>query len=145
MRPQTYILKDPRDRAFAIRAITLAKDGMQVRISKPDRNNDQNRLYHGLLGAIVDQLPWPKDTGELHDLEWWKRRTTLGWLLEKRREVEIITALDGEEFGILLPHTSHLSTEQYAELVEWTTMFGATNGVKFKERAPEPPPPENDR
>lgn len=132
--PATYVLREPRDRAFAIRAVQLAALGMQVRISKATRTHEQNAHYHAILTDLVDQLPWPKDTGELHDLEWWKRRTTLGWLREKRREVEIVTALDGEEFGILLPHTSDLNVEQFGELIEFTYMLGAQNGVVFREQ-----------
>src|SRR4051812_31369313 len=115
-RPQTYVLREDRDRHFALRAVQLAPFGMQVRISKPDRTTEQNRALHGRLGDIAEQLPWPKDTGELHDAVWWKRRLTLAWLKENKQEVEIVTDLDGEEFGLLLPHTSDLKVDQHASL-----------------------------
>lgn len=140
----TFVLRSERDRQFAMVAVHRARLGMQVRISKADRTVEQNRLLHGTLKDIADQLPWPKDTGELHDLTWWKRRLTLGWMVETKMEREVVESLEGEEFGLLLPHTSDLTTEQAAALNEWIFMFGATNGVKFKERQPEPPPPEGD-
>lgn len=135
----TYILKEPRDRAFAIAAVQRAELGMQVKISKATRTVDQNRHYFGLLGQIAKQLHWPPDSNELHDIEWWSRRMTLGWLIDKKRSVEIITSLHGDEFGLLLPHTSSIPSDQFAELIEFTSHFGVENGVIFKER-PEPPP-----
>ena len=72
------------------------------------------------------------------DIEWWKRRCTLQWLIDTKTPYEIITPLyDGgeQEYGLLLPHTSDLDTKQCAELVDWILAFGATNGVTFKEPA----------
>lgn len=148
MATATYILRSKRDRGFALAAVMKAADGMQVRISKPTRTTEQNALLHVILTDVADQLAWPPDTGELHDVEWWKRRATLGWIKETRQAVEIITPLqqsEGEEdFAILLPHTSDLNVEQIGELIEWTYSFGAMNGVVFKEpKREEPPPPED--
>lgn len=121
-----------------------AAEGAQVRISKPDRTKEQNAALHAVLSDIAAQLPWPKDAGELHDIEWWKRRLTLAWMRETKQEVEIISGLyDDGDFALLLPHTSDLKVDQHAALREWATMFGATNGVVFKEpkdKRPEPPP-----
>lgn len=149
MAVQTYILRSDRDRTFALRAVQVAKAGMQVKITKPTRTLEQNNHLHGCLSDIADQVVWPApplNGGELHDLEYWKPRLTLTWLIEKKREYEIITALESNEVGILLPHTSDLTTEQCAEFIEFLYMFGATNGVTFKEkRQPEPPPRMDDR
>lgn len=141
MAQSTFILNTPTDRYWAIRAVERAKDGVQVRISKPDRTREQNAALHACLADIAAQLPWPKDAGEFHDLTWWKRRMTLTWLKETRQEVEIITDLEGEEFGLLLPHTSDLRVDQHASLREFVLAFGATNGVQFKELAHKPEPP----
>lgn len=145
-RPATFLLRDDRDRQLAVRFVMHCPLGQQVKITKPTRTLEQNKHLHGCLSDIADQVVWPADTGELHDLEYWKPRLTLTWLIEKKREYEIITALESNEVGILLPHTSDLTTEQCAEFIEFLYMFGATNGVTFKEkRQPEPPPPETDR
>jgi len=103
---------------------------------KPSRSDLQNRFLHANLNDIANQLPWPKDTGELHSAVWWKRRCTLQWMIDKKMPFEIITPLydhgDGdEEFGLLLPHTSDLNTAQCAELSEWILGFGAMHGVTF--------------
>ena len=143
--PITFVLRDERDRRLALRAVQLAPIGMQIRISKPNRTQVQNAALHAVLSDVADQLHWPPppaNDGVLHDLEWWKRRCTLGWLIETKQEREIITALEDDEFAILLPHTSDLKVDQCAALREWTYAFGAKNGVVFKEpkRQPEPPP-----
>lgn len=139
----TIVLKQDRDREFARRAVDRAPMGMQVRVSKPKRTTEQNALLHALLSDLVDQLPWPLDTGELHDIEWWKRTCTFGWLLDINEHPEIVLSPDGQKMALLLPHTSDLDTEECASLSEWIMAFGAQNGVVFKEpdRGPEPPPP----
>lgn len=148
MPPQTYILLQERDRRFALVAVQRAKIGMQVRISRPTRTSDQNALLHAQLTDVAAQMVWPPppfaNNGEAHDLEWWKRRCTLQWLIDLKQEVEVVTGLEGEEFGLLVPHTSDLTTEQCSSLSEWIWSYGAQHGVVFKEpkREPEPPPPE---
>jgi hypothetical protein len=139
-RPATYVLREPRDRAFAIRAVQLADLGMQVKISKPTRTGEQNRLLHALLADLSEQLVWPPNYGELRDLEWWKRTVTLTWLNEIKAMPDIIVDAYGDSSAILLPHTSDLTTEQCAALCEWIYPFGIEHGVIFKERQPEPPP-----
>lgn len=122
-------------------AVSAAQIGMQVRISKPRRTVEQNARMHAMLTDLANQLPWPKNTGELHDAEWWKRRCTLGWLKESKQEVEVIVDLDGESFGLLLPHTSDLDVTDCAALILWIEMLGSTNGVVWtdpKEGAPVP-------
>lgn len=105
--------------------------------TRPDRGRTlkQNRLLHAALSDIADQLPWPPETGELHDVIWWKRRCTLQWLLDERQPVEVITPLEQhqaeEQFALLLPHTSDLNTKQMAAFNEWLFAFGAQHNVTF--------------
>lgn len=144
----TFILNSERDRGFAVAAVMKAARGLQVRISKPTRTKEQNGRLHALLTDLAEQLVWPPapaNTGELHDLEWWKRTCTLTWLHEINAHPEIITTLDGQHLGLLVPRTSDLDVEQSASLNVWIEAFGATNGVVFKEpkRAPDPPPHED--
>lgn len=143
MATSTFVLNEERDRTFALGAVARARLGLQVKISRPDRTLEQNAALHATLTAIAKQLAWPPGSGEFHDVETWKRRATLQWMIDNNMRPEVIVALEGEEFGLLLPHTSGLSTEQFASLQEWATAFGITNGVVFKEPGgPEPPPPD---
>ena len=101
--------------------------------ARPDRKRtiQQNKLLHDAITDISEQLPWPADTGELHDVEWWKRRLTLQWLKETGETPDLIESLDGLQFALLLPHTSDLLVEQCAALMEWVSIFGAQHGVTF--------------
>lgn len=111
-----------------------AAGGRWQRGARQNQRTDlQNRLLHAALNDIAAQLPWPPETGELHPAEWWKRRATLQWLLDTKEQPDLIGSLDGLEFAILLPHTSDLSTKQCAALNEWLFIFGAQNGVVFKD------------
>jgi len=91
----------------------------------------QNRRLHAAIADIADQLPWPVETGELHDVIWWKRRLTLQWLKETGETPDLVESLDGLQFALLLPHTSDLSTKQCAALNEWISIFGDLHGVTF--------------
>ena len=96
------------------------------------RTLKQNRLLHAALSDIADQLPWPPETGELHDVIWWKRRATLQWLKETGETPDLVESLDGLQFALLLPHTSDLTTKQAAAFNEWLFIFGDLHGVTFK-------------
>lgn len=139
-RPATFLLLSDRDRQMALRFVERCPIGQQVKISKPGRTNEQNSRLHALLTDIAEQLPWPKDSGELHDLEYWKRACTLTWLHETNEHPEIITTLDGNHIGLFVPRTSELDVEKCSSLIEWLYAFGSSNGVAFKER--EQPPDE---
>ena len=142
----TWIIRGDRDREFAKRAVDKAPLGRQVKIGKATRTSEQNALLHAAITDIAEQLIWPqppRNDGEIHDVEWWKRRCTLGWLKDNKEMAEIVTGLDDDgTFAILLPHTSDLSIPQCASLVEWVFAFGAENGVAFKEKPKGEEPPD---
>ena len=96
------------------------------------RTVKQNKLLHAALTDVSEQLAWPEDTGELHDVTWWKRRITLQWLIETGEQPDLVESLDGLQFALLLPHTSDLTTKQCAALNEWLFIFGAKHGVVFR-------------
>lgn len=147
----TFPLIGERERDYAIRMIMrTALDGKhEVVIRRATRNKKQNALLHAALSDIAEQLAWPPppaNSGTMQDIEVWKRRCTLGWMIEESKGGEVIVPLyeeDKDRFGILVPHTSDLPADDMASLVEWTFSFGATNGVIFKKAAKreEPPPP----
>lgn len=148
----TFPLIGERERDYAIRLIQRTPlDGRQeVVIRRATRNKGQNAMLHAALSDIAEQLTWPRPPrkgGELHDIEWWKRRLTLGCIRdpqsnmhEKYRGTEIIESLEGDAFAVLLPRTSDLDKDDMNELCEWATAFGALNGVIFKEPDKDPAP-----
>lgn len=128
-----WVLGSEMHRQFIGSLIVGTPPGWVVRLEPPSRTALQNRFLHALLNDLADQLPWPKETGELHSMEWWKRRCTLQWLIDSKERPEVITAIDGDDFAILLPHTSDLTTAQCASLSEWILGFGGMNGVTFRD------------
>lgn len=130
---RSWVLGSEAHRQLIGSLVAGAPPGWVAKLEPPTRSYQQNRFLHALLADIADQLPWPSYTGELHGLEWWKRRLTLAWLKESQQPVEVITDLDGADFGLLLPHTSDLTTAQFASLCEWILAFGTTNGVTFRD------------
>lgn len=144
----TFVLTSERERWFALEAVRKARVGDkpdQVRISKPTRNERDNAHLHAVLTDISKQLIWPQPPladGELRSVLWWKRSLTLTWLRELKEMPEVIADIHGETFGIIIPHTSDLLTDQCSALIMWCTAFGATNGVVFKEKKQPVPPPE---
>ena len=124
---QTFVLHDERDRQFALAAVYKAKIGQQVKISRPTRSKDDNASLHATLTAISEQLAWPPDSGQLHDVTYWKRSLTLSWLRELGEMPEVIVDVQGETYGILVPHTSDLSSDQCKALTLYCTAFGASN------------------
>lgn len=142
----TFPLIRERERDYAIRLIQRTPlDGkMEVVIRRATRNKGQNAMLHAALTDIAEQLAWPlppRKGGELHDLEWWKRRLTLGCIRDpdtsmhaKYLGTEVIESLDDPTaFAVLLPRTSDLDKDDASELCEWVISFGALNGVVFKE------------
>ena len=97
------------------------------------RTDRQNRLLHAALNDIADQLPWPPETGEMHSMEWWKRAATLQWLEDSGEQADLIVSLDGLHMAILLPHTSDLTTQQFALFMDWIFHFCAVHGVTLND------------
>jgi hypothetical protein len=121
-----------RNRAVA--AVLAAEEGSVVTVGPPTRNLEQNALLHAALTDIAEQVTW---SGQTFDLETWKRLCTAAWLRERGGNPQMIPALDGHGFDIVYQPTSKLSKGEFSELCEWVFMFGATNGVTFREPAPK--------
>ena len=71
----TYILKEERDRRFALVAVQRAPLGMAVEIKKPKRSTEQNRRRWAMLAAIAgepDSNSAPRWAGRTWDAEDWK-------------------------------------------------------------------------
>jgi hypothetical protein len=133
---RSWVLGSETHRQFIGSLIAASPAGWVVKLEPPSRTGAQNRFLHALLADIAEQLVWPqppRNDGELHDREWWKRRCTLQWLIDTKERPEVITNLQGDDFAILLPHTSDLTTAQCASLSEWILGFGGMNGVVFRD------------
>lgn len=139
----TFPLIGERERDYALRYISRTPlDGRyEVVIRRATRNKKQNAFLHSVLTDIAEQLVWPPppaNDGQFFDLETWKRRCTLSWLIEERSGAEVITDLYGDKFGIFVPHTSQLSVDDMSSLCEWITAFAVGNGVVLEATKEQP-------
>ena len=141
MATQTYILRSDRDRAFALRAVQVAKAGMQVKITRPDRTNEQNRRCWLMLSAIVKA---GIEVGEqTWDEEDWYEILSSAYLREKGLETgKLVQGLMGEMLTLGRIRPSKFTTEQFGEFLIVIEHFMATKGVELppQDKRAEPPP-----
>lgn len=143
MRPQTYIIREERDRRFALRAVQVAAIGMQVVVGKPTRTNEQNRRCWLCLSAIVKAKVRLDGMEFDPDEEDWYELLASAYLKQKRLEVgRLVRGLEGEMLTLGQLRPSKFNTEQFGEFLEVISHFMATKGVELPPIRPEPPPAE---
>ena len=139
---QTYILRDDRDRAFALRAVQTAPKGMQVRISKPGRTDAQNRRCWLYLAAIVKAGIRLEGMEFDPDEEDWYEILASSYLKQKRLELgKLVRGIEGEMLTLGQFRPSKFNTEQFGEFLIVIEHFMATKGVVLppQDKRPEPP------
>jgi hypothetical protein len=146
LRPQTFPLREQRDKAFAIRAVTLADFGRVVTIADPKRTNEQNRRCWLCLSAIVkagirlDGMDFDPDEEDWYEL------LASAYLKQKRLETgKLVRGLEGEMLTLGQLRPSKFSVEQFGEYLIVIEHFMAIKNVELPPRPDVPPPPETDR
>ncbi len=135
MRQATYLLKEERDRQFAIRAVTNAPLGMEVVVKNPTRTPAQNRRLFSMLSAIE------KSGKELGGREWaiedWYDILWSAFLREKKMETGTMVVGIHDEFLVLGRfRPSKLDREKFGEFMESVSAYMAHNGIHWDEKAP---------
>lgn len=141
----TFVLREERDRQFAIKAVERAPLGMAVVIDHPKRSTEQNKRLWAMLQAIADS-DLVFDGGKL-DAEEWKDVLGSAWLKMKGRETgRVRRGLEDEPVVLGGFSSSKLTTKDFSEFSESVLAFIDMHGVHFPEREqqqdqrPEPPP-----
>lgn len=127
-----FKLTNESDRASLmgrLAALDLSKP-KTVTIKEKDRSGDQNRALHAMLSDISKQV---EHYGKKFDVETWKRLCTAAWLREEGEQAQLIPALDGNGFDVVFVHTSKLTINQCASLIEWISAYGAQSGVRWSQ------------
>lgn len=140
MATQTYILRDDRDRAFALRAVQTAPKGMQVKVSRPDRTNEQNRRCWLYLGAIAKA--GIEIGGQAWEEEDYYEILASSYLRQKGLETgKLVQGLEGEMLTLGRIRPSKFTTEQFGEFLIVIEQFMAMKGVELppQDKRPEPP------
>ncbi len=137
----TFILRDERDRRFALVAVQRAPLGMQVRVSKPDRTGEQNRRCWLMLTAIAKA--GIEIGGQAWEEEDYYEILASSYLRQKGLETgKLVQGLEGEMLTLGRIRPSKFTTTQFAEFLIVIEHFMATKGVELPPMRPEPPPAE---
>lgn len=100
------------------------------------RSNQQNRLFHAILGQIAVQA---RHLGAQWDTEDWKRLHVHNWMQQRgERPGQLVKALDGQGIVQLGLQTRKLTKEEAIEFTEYLMAWCVQNGVKIYE-VPETP------
>lgn len=138
---QTYLIREEMDRRFALRAVQRAPFGMQVKVGKPDRTNEQNRLCWLMLTAIVKA--GVEIGGQTWEEEDYYELLSSSYLRQKGLQTgKLVQGLNGEMLTLGRIRPSQFTTEQFGEFLIVIEHFMATKGVELPpmDKRPEPPP-----
>jgi hypothetical protein len=124
-----FVLLDPTIRQNAMRAVSEAPDGYEVRITERKRSLDQNAALWAVLTDISNQVVWH---GQKLTPEDWKHILTAGL----KREQRIAPGISGG-FVVLGQSTSKMTKSEFSELLEFCYAFGAEHGVTFELSQPQ--------
>lgn len=117
-------------REKAIHWIKNVPDGSRVEFKAPKRSLDQNAKMWACLTDVSAQVPW-------HGLKLSSDDWRLIFLDGLRRENRIVPNINGNGFVNLSRSSSDLSKDEFSDLIELISAFGAEKGVKFSDSAPD--------
>lgn len=122
------VLSNADVRKRAIAWIQKAPDGTRVEYKAPKRSLDQNALLWTMLTDIASQK---EHGGRKYTAEQWK----VIFLAAIGREVQFVPSLDGKTFIPWGQSSSDLSKHEMSQLIDFMSVWGAENEVKFHDRA----------
>lgn len=129
----TIVLREDRDRRFALDAVRRAPMGMQVKVSRPTRTNDQNKRWWSQLGALAaSELKWADMTW---DQDGWHDIILSAYLQHHKMETgKLVRGIHGEAVVVGRLSSKNLTTEQFNEMMDMTVAFMDQNGVVWEEK-----------
>ena len=105
------------------------KCGANVR----QRTVDQNDALHATIGEIAAQRDWPRGSGQMLDIEQWKRLLMAGWERTHGRRADIFPAVDGQGIDVVYRRSSRLNKHEASELIEYVKAWAVEEGVTLHE------------
>lgn len=118
------ILDADADRNKAARWVMQAPKGTRVEFKKPRRSTEQNDRMWAMLTEIAEQVSWH---GVKYTPEDWK-----DYFMHALKRARWMPLEDGGMVPIGM-RSSDLSKEEFSDLMECMSEFGARHGVKSKE------------
>lgn len=97
------------------------------------RTDDQNKMFHAIIGQIAKQA---QHLGSRWNAESWKRFLIDQWSSETGQTTisKLAPSLDGERIVQLGMQSRRFTKEQGTSFTEWLLYWAATNGVTIEER-----------
>ncbi len=134
--PQTFWLREERDRRFALAAVYRAPLGLEVRLGTRKRTTEQERRLRSMIKAIMDSgTTW---AGEEWDSDCWREILVSAYLTHKGKETgKLIQGMEGEPVAVGRRRGSDLDTQEFGELMDMTIAFIDQRGITWTERAQE--------
>ena len=130
-----FTIRSPQILANCIAAIREAGDRARVTVAPPQRSNDQNAMFHALIGDIVRaKLQWAGKPRKDHE---WKVLLVSAHAVataetEDGRRGEVVPGLEGE-FVSLRESTANMGVARASSLIEYTLAFCAMQGVELRD------------
>lgn len=127
-------LKEPRDRAQAVRWCGNAPAGTRLVFHDPKRTLPQNDRMWAMLGDVARQVPWQDLLGrpmKMTDRQW-----KLFFLDMLNQEAVLVPKANGVGTVNVSNSSSELSVGEMSDLMTIIEMFGAVHGVTFDEPTP---------
>lgn len=131
----TFVLRDERDRQFAIRAVERCPLGKAVVIGPPKRSVEQNRRLHSQLNAIIEAKT--EIAGREWDITSWREIMMILYIAAKEEEeTGTMVDLGGRLAVIGRRRTSDLNTTEFAEFMEFVTSWIDERQIPWEELGP---------
>lgn len=110
------------------KAELMAGHKFTLTLTKQKRSNDQNKLFHSLIGEITKQF---QHAGARWDQESVKRFAIDQWAHETGRSTgKVAPSLDGQRVVQLGLQSRDFTKEDASEFTEWLLAYCAENGIE---------------
>jgi thiamine pyrophosphokinase len=110
------------------KADLMAGQKFSLTITKQKRSNDQNKLFHALIGEIAKQT---EHAGARWDIDSWKRFLVDQWAKETNRSSgKVAPSLDGQRVVQLGLQTRDFTKDDASEFTEWLYAWCADRGIE---------------
>ena len=97
------------------------------------RTVEQNDALHAILAEIAAQRDWPRGTGQMLDIEQWKRLMMAAWERTQGRHADLYPALDGHGADVVYRRSSRLNKHEFSELIEFAKAMAVELDVELHE------------
>jgi len=127
---RVFFLNHQEARIRALACVAEAPEGHIVTVKPNGRSLSQNDKFHAQCGELADS--GFIYAGKRRNQAEWKVILVSAHAVATKREVEIVTGLEGEVVN-LRESTADMSSNRSSSLIEYTEAFIAECGIRTKE------------